>query len=410
MGLLKSKEFEAVLGSPGLIEDTLSKVLKGTRIGKVFVLRDAHAKILYQSFNVGLLEAELPIQPEWVTVETETEFVRVRNTVIPGEKSLILQVGLVLDRNFINWQIVDARVINYVTGIVVTLFLASVVLTLILLSPLRLLIQHLTVATSNLMNLRDVEPLPTRLTRYTHGYWSRSDEFASLLSTTQKLIDRINLNYKLTRSWTLQMAHELKTPLAIVRAETESKLKAGVIPSPYAEDVNKEIHQMSEIIGQFLEWAELENSQVQRDLHALRMKAVSKAVVARLDKISPGRIRLQVQNDISVFANPSHLDQLITNLLSNALKFSSASDAVELILIDNTLIIQDRGSGIPKEVQERIGEPFNVGPHEEGRVGHGLGLAWVAAVAKLYRWGFEVQTSPSGTSIRIQFPKEEAES
>lgn len=406
--LLNSPDLLKAVQRPELLEDTISEVLQGARIGKVFVLRDSKGKIVYQSFNVGLLNTELPTHPEWVAVESKEEFVRLRNVVLKGKRSFILQVGLVLDRNFLNWEIIDSRVVNYVSGIVISLFLASVILTLILLSPLRLLNKHLKEATSNLANLKDVQPLPKHVMRFTRGFWAQSDEFSSLVNTAQKLIDRINLNYKLTRSWTLQMAHELKTPLAIMRVETDTKRKAGLLPEGYAKDLLKEIHQMSEIINQFLDWAELENSQVQKDVYALRMKTLVKDTIERLDKISPGRIRLHLESDFAVFANPIHLDQLITNLITNALKFSPASKNVEFFLGDHCLTIQDYGQGIPREVRERIGEPFNVGIHqEEGLAGNGLGLAWVSTVAKIYQWDFMIQSDGTGTMVSVRFPTTE---
>lgn len=410
--LLASPEFGSAdklsVKNPLSIEETISKVLKGARIGKVFVLRDSESKIIYQSFNVGLLQTEIPIKPEWVAVETENEYIRVRNISISGKKPLVLQVGLVLDRNFLNWEIIDSRVVNYVSAIVIALFFASVVLTLVLLAPLRLLISHLQDATSNLVNMRDVRPLPKRLLRYADGFWARSDEFSSLLNTIQKLIDRINLNYKLTRSWTLQMAHELKTPLAIMRADIEVKKKTHLISADYANEAIKEIGQMSETINQFLEWAELENSHLQKNLHALRMKSVIQSVAARLDKISPGRLRLDIKSDFSVFANPTHVDQLITNLVTNALKFSPPSQPVELILTEQILLIKDVGPGLPPEVRERLGEPFNVGSYEDRNLkGNGLGLAWVTTVAKLYQWSFKIRSNSEGTEAEIKFPKEE---
>lgn len=405
--LLKSTEFNLSVKNIATVEEAISRVLKGARIGKVFILRDSDGKIVYQSFNVGLLITDLPIHPEWVAVETENEYVRVRNVPLQKE-NLTLQVGLVLDQNFLNWEILDNRVVNYVTGIVISLFLASVIITLVLLSPLRLLIGHLKEATSNLINLKDVRPLPNRLTQYTHGFWARSDEFSGLLNVTQKLIDRINSNHKLTRSWTLQMAHELKTPLAIIRAETEAKKNTNLLPTKYTQDVIQEIQQMSDIISQFLDWAELENSQLQKNLHALRMKSVVKTVAARLDKIRPGRIQLRFDSDFSVFANPGHIDQLIANLVTNALKFSPESEKVEIVLSNHFLAVKDHGSGVPKEVKDRIGEPFNVGSHEvEGMSGSGLGLAWVSTVSKLYQWNFEIQSTASGTEAVVQFPKEE---
>ena len=94
-------------------------MLKGARIGKIFVLRNPKAEIVYQSFNVGLLQTDIPIQNEWVAVETENEYVRVRNISLSKDSPLILQVGLVLDRNFLNWEIIDNRL--YLTGIDATL-------------------------------------------------------------------------------------------------------------------------------------------------------------------------------------------------------------------------------------------------------------------------------------------------
>lgn len=406
--LANSEDFKNTIGTSSLLSASISRVLKSARIGKTFLLRDRDGKIFYESFNVGLLMLNLPISPEWVTAETETEFVRVRNVPLP-DKGLILQVGLVVDRNFINWEILDKRAVSYIIAIVLALFVVSAGLTLVLLSPLRMLIGHLKQATSNLSNLKDVGPLPVRLKKYGQGAWAKSDELSSLLDVTQKLIDRINLNYKLTRSWTLQMAHELKTPLAIMHAETESERRARRVPEEHAQAVFREIEEMSEIISQFLDWAELESSQLQKNLHALRMKSVVRTVVSRLDKIRPGRIQMYSNSeDFPVVASPNHLDQLISNLVTNALKFSPDQAEVELTLTDHCLKIKDQGTGIPREVYERIGQPFNVGPYEGAVSGTGLGLAWVSTVAKLYQWRFEIKSTSEGTEAIVHFPVEDA--
>lgn len=408
--LLNSPAFAASVKKIATVEDAITDALQGSRIGKVFVLKNLDNKIVYQSFNVSLLKTDLPIEPEWVTVETEDEFVRIRNVKLPGSSRLVLQVGLVLNQNFLNWEIVDGKVIGYVAGIVVSLFLIAVLMTLILLSPLRLLIAHLNEATSNLTNMKDVGKLPKDLINYSSGYWSKADEFSSLLSTVQKLIDRINLNYKLTRSWTSQMAHELKTPLAIIKLETEAKKKGNLLSDHYSKSVIEEVQQMSEIISQFLDWAELENSQGQKDLHAIRIKSVVKNVTMRLEKISPERLQLKLNSDFSVCANPAHLDQLIANLVTNAIKFSPVTEKVEVILDDNLLMIKDYGAGLPKEVIERLGQPFNVGSAKDSNaVGNGLGLAWVSTVAKLYQWNFNIKSDATGTVITIRFPNEELE-
>lgn len=405
--LLNSNDFYTALKNPKNLEENISHVLQGSRIGKVFILKDAQSKIIYQSFNAGLLKVEIPTQPEWITIETSSENIRVRNILLKGTNNHIFQIGLVLDRTFLDWEIIDARVTYYIAGIVIALFIASVLLTLILLSPLRILINHLKEATSNLINLKDVQPLPSRLSNFSNGFWANSDEFSSLINTIQKLINRINLNYKLTRSWTFQMAHELKTPLAIVKAETEEMVRQNKISIPYSQDVFKEVNQMSDIISQFLDWAEIENSQIQKNLHALSIRQVTKAVTSRIDKLSSNRIVTHFENDFSIFANPIHLDQLITNLITNALKFSPEEKKIEVFIFDQILKIKDFGEGIPPEVYERIGQPFNVGSSDvSNKAGNGLGLAWVHSVAKLYQWELTIISSTTGTEVTIKFPNE----
>lgn len=404
--LLKSSELSEAVTKPETLEDVISGILGSTRIGKVFVLRDANSKILYQSFNVSLLDKDLPVHPEWLAVHAQDQYVRLRNVPLTGHKGLTLQVGLVLDRNFLNWEIIDDRLVQYVSGIVIALIFAAILLTLLLLSPLRILIFHLKEVTADIVNMKDVRPLPSGVLKYASSFWTRSDEFASLVSIVQKLIDRINQNYKLTRAWTLQMAHELKTPLAIIQVETVQNQRTKTVPEAYVKSVLKEVNQMSEIINQFLDWAELKSSNLQKDLHALRIKSVVKSVSSRLDKISPGRLQIKMDHDFAVFVNPIHLDQLVTNLVTNALKFSPENRPVDLISGDQFFTVKDYGPGISQNVKERLGEPFNVGESvTEGKTGNGLGLAWITTVADLYNWEFEIQSGSQGTEATIRFPK-----
>lgn len=403
--LLKSNAFLKALNNPAAIEESITKVLASARIGKVFVLRDGSGNIVYQSFNVGLLKADLPTTPDWIMVESEDMFTRIKNVSVLGRKKYVLQVGLVLNQNFLNWEIVDSKVVMYVSGIVMTLFIIAAVLTLILLSPIRNLNAHLKDATSNLTNMKDVKSLPRGLLSYSKVYRVAADEFSGLLSTIQKLIDRINLNYKLTRSWTSQMAHELKTPLAIIKLEVDSAKNKSEISEKLKSDILDEVAHMSDIISQFLDWAELESSHKQKDLHAIRIKSSLLNAAARLEKIFPNRIYMSLESDFSVVVNPNHLDQVITNLLSNALKFSPDTLKVQASLSENRLIVKDFGLGFPKEVLERLGQPFNLGTSKAS--GNGLGLALVSTVVKTYQWEMSIDSSESGSEVNIVFPTEE---
>ena len=401
--LLSSEAFARSLSEQKDIDKAISDSIGGRRIGKVFVLKEADDRVVYQSDNLGFLNVNLPIDQSWITIQAQDQYVRVLNSKLEGGR--ILQVGRVMDQNFIAWKIFNLRMFVYITGIMLIVFAIAALLTLTLLSPTRLLNDYLIDATADLTNLRDVEPVPANLTRFTKGFWARSDEFAKLVAAIQKLIDRINLNYKLTRSWTLQMAHELKTPLAVIRAETETQRGRNLIPAFHAESLTAEVDRATEVINQFLDWAELENFQTQRELHALRMGIILSNAARRFEKIYPGRIRLNVESDFTVLANPVHLDQAVSNLLSNAFKFSDESTIVELTAKDHTVAVRDLGRGVPSEVLERLGEPFNIGAQadEPKQKGTGLGLAWVVTVARLYNWDFNLANTASGAEASIQF-------
>lgn len=403
--LLSSPEFRQAVHQPKTLEDTISKVLLGARIGKVFILRDAEENILSESFNVALLGVEIPTEPEWITIDDKEQFVRVRNVVVPGKPKMVFQVGLVLNHNFVDWEIVDSRTQNYIIGIVAAVFFASVLLTFFLLSPLRLLTSHLKETTLRLTDLKDIDPLPKPLLRYPDSFWARSDEFSGLIRNVQGLIDRINLNYKLTRSWTFQMAHELKTPLAVMRASLEAMQTRKELAESNFAVIDKEISQMSGIISQFLDWAEIESTRVQRNLHALKVKAVLREVTTRLSSIGPERIILSVDKDFSIIALPGHVEQLFVNLITNALKYSPSDSQVIITVSNFHVSIKDQGSGIPAKVLEHLGQPFNVGG--DGREGNGLGLAWVISVAKLYGWKLQLVTSKKGTEAILHFPNED---
>ena len=67
-------------------------------------------------------------------------------------------------------------------------------------------------------------------------------------------------------------------------------------------------------------------------------------------------------------------------------------------LKDRELKIQDFGPGIPEKVLSRVGEPYNA-----GATGTGLGLAWVKTLCDRNDWIFEIESSSTGTTVRVKF-------
>ncbi|MNT94166.1 Sporulation kinase A [compost metagenome] len=87
----------------------------------------------------------------------------------------------------------------------------------------------------------------------------------------------------------------------------------------------------------------------------------------------------------------------------NALKYSTGT--VRLSFTNQQVSITDEGSGIPQDVLDRVGSPFNKGPSTSlGETGSGLGLAWVKTIVDLYSWKMKIDSTSQGTRIEIYFP------
>ena len=421
------------------VDRIISHELGESRIGKFFIVRDNKDQVVFAAADQDLLKMAIPRTPDWVTIHTAHHILRVLNLDLPALPDRTLQVGSIVDPDFFDWMIANRQMNIYIAEIFAVVLIASMLLTQVLLAPLRALSKHLHAATSDLKNLKDVRQLPPHLAQYPRQFWARTDDFSKLLETIQRLIERINTNYRLTRIWTFQMAHELKTPLTIVRSEIESLAAQAKIPADSALALTNEVDEMASLVTHFLDWADLENSGVQKDLHAVRVGKLVADTCKRLSRIYPNRIEVEILSDTLVLANPMHVEQVINNLIVNAVEYSAVDERVYVKVDLHSFLVCDRGGGMPQDVLARLGQPFNIGNRQNHRKrkGSGLGLAWVNTVAKMYAWNLEINshTHPApraeaaaqilgteapqqvnaeapqscGTEIRIRFPLAEAE-
>ena len=112
---------------------------------------------------------------------------------------------------------------------------------------------------------------------------------------------------------------------------------------------------------------------------------------------------------MSILADPSLLDDLLSNLVDNALKYTPASGTVTVsagIRNDKPyLAVEDTGPGIPESERERVRQRFYRLPNSPGH-GSGLGLAIVDEIAQLYNATMSIGTARNGagTKVLLQFP------
>ncbi len=218
------------------------------------------------------------------------------------------------------------------------------------------------------------------------------------------------------------MTHELKTPISTIYLSSDSILKPSVRYDDtrfyrYAGIIKEEILRLRALVDNILELSLADESKLKLNkekinIHQLIESIVEKVRINLEDK--KGSISLQLQaSDFTVSADKRHLENLIFNLLDNAMKYCEKKPEI-LIKTTNqkeylTLSIKDNGIGISKENIKQIFQRFYRVP--TGNIhnvkGFGLGLHYVEKIVKLHKAKIHVKsTKNKGTEFIINWKTE----
>ena len=216
------------------------------------------------------------------------------------------------------------------------------------------------------------------------------------------------------------VAHELRTPLAVIKTSTEVALIDDKLPSDVQEtfhDIVSELDRVSEIINNLLSLNNLTRPE-RMQFKNTDLEPIVKGVVARHITLAHERgIRLVIKKESGavVWGNPSALEQIITNIVKNAISYTpkNTHGLVSITLRHQgsmlAVIISDSGIGISQEDLFHIFEPFYRADMSRARrinkSGSGLGLTIVNELMRVHHGKIQVQsTKNKGTSISLFFP------
>lgn len=223
---------------------------------------------------------------------------------------------------------------------------------------------------------------------------------------------------KMRQEFFSNVSHELKTPMTSIRGYSEL-LETGVINDEKAakkalDKIHSEVNHMSTLINDILMISRLENKDVDVIKHPVHILPIVNEIVDTL-QMEINKKHLTVNNEvdnITYLSNHQHMHQLLSNLISNAIKYNveegsitiKAYEALHAIVIE----VSDTGRGISKIDQGRVFERFF--RCDEGRDketgGTGLGLAIVKHIVQYYQ-GNIILTSKlnEGTTFKVILPK-----
>ena len=213
------------------------------------------------------------------------------------------------------------------------------------------------------------------------------------------------------------VAHELRTPLTGLNGYLDLIL-AGQVEDPqvqrdFLERSQGIVGSMGELVGDLLDLSRLESGALSLDLRPVSIREVGDRVVDQLAPIAmDGRIKLKIELPPrlrTAVADRRRLEQIVSNLAANALKFSPSGSAVVLAgWFDGPvalIAVRDAGSGIGPDDRDRLFERFYRMSGHERVTGTGLGLPIARDLARAMGGDLDVASVPgSGSSFVLALP------
>jgi PAS domain S-box-containing protein len=185
------------------------------------------------------------------------------------------------------------------------------------------------------------------------------------------------------RDWFLNIAsHELRTPVASLQVATEALMRAhrgGRLDERRLDAslrrIESSVSRMAVLVSELLDVSRLENGQLPLQLEEVQLERIVREVTDGLDG-EAARVHVQVEPELRLRADPARLDQVVANLVDNALKYSSGQVRVAAERQDGgiAVTVSDGGIGLEPARLRALFEPFSRGKEVAHIPGMGLGL------------------------------------
>ncbi len=342
--------------------------------------------ILFENRTATVLlgDIKVPRVAKRMTLDTTNHEIRLANFRSPTGL-FYLQVGILLDHGQIHWDKSQRHLLILASIVVLLLFATTVVATRFMFRPVRILADYLNHYSRALSEFEKHPPVPARLLKLERRSHLR-DELTDLIRSVIGLRKQLEMQFRLNDQTVRHMTHELRTPLTVIQNALEF-LGTTITDSKNGEMIRtslEEIGNLNRTITEFLQWSKaMHELRSAADTFAIHLSESVEKLKLRFSPLYRDRLIFETQSDDTVFCHPQLWEQLMSNLVENAIKYSPQDSSVIIRSGRGFFSVVDRGPGIPAEVLERLGQPFN-----RGSEGTGLGLAWVHGICEAY--GFKL--------------------
>ena len=238
---------------------------------------------------------------------------------------------------------------------------------------------------------------------------SKIKELNQLSVSYNKMLERLQDAFEVQRQFTANAAHELRTPLSLMQVQLDlyhstQHLGSDEDTLQMIKMVTEQNDRLSKMVKTLLDMSELQT--VGRDEQIIMDDLVDE-VLEDLEPLAQEKnIKLIGKcKDITMVGSDILIYRLVYNLVENAIKYNHSGGQVTVTAYKEQahiyLSVADTGSGIPKELRERVFEPFfRVDKSRSRKLGGvGLGLALVHEIVRVHDGSITVKSNPSGGTI-----------
>ena len=245
------------------------------------------------------------------------------------------------------------------------------------------------------------------------GSISAPSELRELATAFDQMADKLDRNEQLRRDLVADVAHELRTPVAVLQAGHEALLDGVAEPTPdELVSLRDEVLRLARMVGDLQTLSAADAAA----LHLVRRRRDLAAIAAAAaDSLAPrfeaaGTVLERRLAPVEVLADERWLHQLITNLLTNALKYSPTESHVIIDVRpdgqDAVLRVIDAGMGIPAADLPHIFDRFWRGKQALDTSGSGIGLAIAFELATAHGGTLNAVSDPGeGTQMTLTLPR-----
>ena len=243
------------------------------------------------------------------------------------------------------------------------------------------------------------------------------DELERLSISLNRMIERLDDAFQQINRFSADASHELRTPLTILQLELEGIAQIHRSDSSLGDQIGsalEETHRMSRIVESLLAISRLDAGEVTMDKARLEIGELAASTANELTLLAEEKsIRLQthVTSGLYVEGDRTRLQQVIVNLIDNAIKYTQPGGRVEVNVGNEgnsaILEISDNGPGIPAYALPHVFERFYRADKARSRDngGAGLGLSIVKAICAAHNAEVKVSSQEGrGSCFRVQLP------